>query len=526
MKRTFALLALAALVCLAQPSAVSPDQKLTHALNRLTFGARPGDVERVRAMGLTQWLDEQLHPESIAENTELEKRLAPLDTLRMTTSEMLRHYPSRQVVKAISEGRAELPTDPFTRAVFEVAAKRVKKAQANNPQGDEKPLPALPADMPARPRERVAWLEALAPEKLVAALEAIPQGQRRRLADLAGPELRRKIEVLSAPMQVIPTDLVSGKILRATWSNKQLEEVLVDFWYNHFNVFLEKGADRELVTAYERDAIRPHVLGKFKDMLLATAQSPAMLFYLDNWQSSGAQAPARGAKQTRGLNENYGRELLELHTLGVDGGYSQQDVTEVARCFTGWTLRRPGQGRDFFFNPRMHDRGEKHVLGKTLEPRGIAEGLQVLDILAHHPSTAHFIATKLATRFVADDPPPSLVSKMEKTFLASDGDLREVMKTMLAAPEFWEPARFNGKLKSPLEFLVSALRASGDEVKNPPSLNTLMTKMGQPLYRKAEPTGYSNRGADWMNSSSLLARMNFATSLKHAEYGAPDFQRK
>lgn len=526
MKRKLALLVGAALVCLAQPAAMSPDQKLMHALNRITFGERPGDVERIRAMGLTQWLDEQLHPESIVENPDLEKRLTPLDTLRMSTAEMLRHYPSRQVVKAISEGRAELPTDPFTRAVFEVVAKRVKKAQANNPQAEEKLLLSLPADMPAGPRERVAYLETLPAEKLIAALEAIPQGQRRRLADLADPDLRRKIEVLSAPMQVIPTDLVSGKILRATYSNKQLEEVLVDFWYNHFNVFLEKGADRELVTDYERDAIRPHVLGKFKDLLVATAQSPAMLFYLDNWQSSGPEAPARGGKQTRGLNENYGRELLELHTLGVDGGYSQQDVTEVARCFTGWTLRRPAQGHDFFFNPRMHDRGVKHVLGKTIEPYGMAEGLQVLNIIAHHSSTAHFIATKLATRFVADDPSPSLVSKMEKTFLASDGDLREVMKTMLAAPEFWEPARFNGKLKSPLEFLVSALRASGDEVKNPSSLNTVMTKMGQPLFRKAEPTGYSNRGADWMNSSSLLARMNFATSIKHAEYGAPDFQKK
>lgn len=526
MKRTLALLALAALVCLAQPPALSPDQKLTHALNRLTFGARPGDVERVRAMGLTQWLEEQLHPEAIVENPELEKRLAPLDTLRMSTAEMLRHYPSRQVVKAISEGRAELPTDPFTRAVFEVAAKRIKKVEAKTPQADDKPLPALPADMPARPRERVTWLEALPTEKLVPALEAIPLGQRRRLADLAGPDLRRKIEVLSAPMQVIPTDLVSGKILRATWSNKQLEEVLVDFWYNHFNVFLEKGADRELVTSYERDAIRPHVLGKFKDLLVATAQSPAMLFYLDNWQSSGPEAPARGGKQNRGLNENYGRELLELHTLGVDGGYAQQDVTEVARCFTGWTLRRPTQGHGFFFNPRMHDRGVKHVLGKTVEPNGMAEGLQVLDILAHHPSTAHFIATKLAMRFVADDPPASVVTQMEKTFLSTDGDLREVMRAMLTSPEFWDPARLNGKLKSPLEFLVSALRASGDEVKNPTSLNTVLTKMGQPLYRKAEPTGYSNRGEDWMNSSSLLARMNFATSLKHPEYGAPDFQRK
>lgn len=502
---------------------MTADQKLVHALNRLTFGPRAGDVEHAREMGLSAWIEQQLHPETLGENPELASRLAPLDTLRMSTAEMLQRYPSRQIAKAINDGRMELPADPFTRAVFELAAKRAKKTDS-----DAKDAEAVaPADMPARPRDRVAYLEALPTEKLIAALDAIPQGQKMRLAGMTSPELARKIEVLAAPMQLIPRDLVSGKILRAVYSDQQLEEVLVDFWYNHFNVYLDKGADRELVTAYERDAIRPHVLGKFQDLLVATAQSPAMLFYLDNWQSSGPDAPARGgSKQKSGLNENYGRELLELHTLGVDGGYTQQDVTEVARCFTGWTLRQPRLGSGFVFNARMHDKGEKYVLGKTIAPGGMDEGLQVLALVAHHPSTAHFIATKLATRFVADDPPASIVSKMEKTFLATDGDLREVMRTMLGAPEFWEAGRLNGKLKSPLEFLVSALRASGDEVRNPPSLNNVMNQMGEPLYRKAEPTGYSNRGADWMNSSSLLARMNFATSLKHAEFGAPDFQRK
>ena len=527
MTRQTALLICGTLICSAQrPGTVTtmtPDQKTVHTLNRLTFGPRAGDLEHVREMGLSAWLEQQLHPESMGENPELVRRLAPLDTLRMSTVEMLQHYPSRQTAKAMNDGRMELPEDQFTRAVFQLASKRVKTTDSEAKDA----VLQTPADMPVLPRDRVAYLEALPTEKLIAAMEAIPQGQKMRLAGMASPELARKIEILTVPMQVIPRDLVSGKLLRAVYTDRQLEEVLVDFWYNHFNVYLDKGADRELVTAYERDAIRPHVLGKFQELLVATAQSPAMLFYLDNCQSSGPDGPVGGGnKQKGGLNENYGRELLELHTLGVDGGYTQQDVTEVARCFTGWTMRQPRLGRGFAFNARMHDKGEKHVLGKTIAPGGMDEGLHVLAMVAHHPSTAHFIATKLATRFVADDPPGSIVGKMEKTFLTTDGDLRETMRTMLEAPEFWEASRLKGKLKSPLEFLASALRASGDEVRNPLSLNNVMNQMGEPLYRKAEPTGYSNRGADWMTSSSLLARMNFATTLKHAEFGAPDFQRK
>lgn len=525
MKRELVLLVAIAFASTAQAPVMTPDQKITHALNRLTFGPRTGDAEKVRALGLEKWLDLQLQPENIAENPDLQARLAPLDTLNLSTAEMLRRYPSRAAVKAIQDGRLDLPEDPFTRAAFEIAMNRAKKAEAKGPEPETKPVD-LPADFPQSPRERVEYLDNLPADQLAKVLQALPQGQKMRLAPLASAELRRRIEVLTAPMQIVARDLTSGKLLRAVYSDRQLEEVLVDFWYNHFNVFLEKGADRELVTAYERDAIRPHVLGKFKDLLVATAQSPAMLFYLDNWQSAGPTGSGRGGKRNQGLNENYGRELLELHTLGVDGGYTQQDVTEVARCFTGWTIRQPREGGDFFFNPRMHDRGVKHVLGKTINPAGMDEGLQVLNLVARHPSTARFIATKLATRFVADDPPPALVEKMAQTFLGTDGDLRQVMRTMLAAPDFWQPTLFNAKLKSPLEFLVSTLRAAGDEVRNPQQLLNVMNQMGQPLYRKQEPTGYSNRGADWMNSSSLLARMNFATSLKHPEYGAPDFQRK
>src|SRR6185295_18491817 len=259
-------------------------------------------------------------------------------------------------------------------------------------------------------------------------------------------------------------ELSQQKLLRAAYSERQLQEVLVDFWFNHFNVDARKGATRFLVTEYERDAIRPHVLGRFRDLLEATAKSPAMLFYLDNWMSvdpgsAGLGSPSAlraGNRQKRGLNENYGRELMELHTLGVDGGYSQNDVTEVARAFTGWTIGNPRQGGGYFFNARLHDRGEKLVLGHRIKAGGgESDGEQVLDILATHPSTARFIATKLARRFVSDAPPASLVDRLADKFRATDGDLREVTRTILTSPEFLSPTTYGAKVKTPFEFVVS-----------------------------------------------------------------------
>jgi len=280
----------------------------------------------------------------------------------------------------------------------------------------------------------------------------------------------------------VARQLMEGKIYRAVLSNRQLEEVLTDFWFNHFNVYLRKGADRYLVTSYERDAIRPHVLGKFQDMLLATARHPAMLFYLDNWQSMDPQAlenlsksrRGRGspqvkqlAKRVRGLNENYGRELLELHTLGVDGGYTQQDVVEVARCFTGWSIRNPRQGGDFQFLALLHDRNEKTVLGHKISAGGgEQDGRRVIEILSRHPSTARFISTKLAQRFVTDQPPKALVDRMAATFLKTDGDLREVMRTMLSSREFFSRGAYQAKMKSPLEMVVSSVRALNADSEN------------------------------------------------------------
>jgi uncharacterized protein (DUF1800 family) len=343
------------------------------------------------------------------------------------------------------------------------------------------------------------------------------------------------MQALKNPEQVVADELMQAKLLRAIYSERQLDEVMTDFWINHFNVFINKGADRYLLTGYERDAIRPHVLGKFEDLLVATAKSPAMMFYLDNWLSVGPDSdialgiaphrrgdgspknglpPAKGkGKQASGLNENYGRELMELHTLSVNGGYSQKDVTEVAKVFTGWTLDPPKKGGGFRFEPRMHEPGDKIVLGHRIQENGENEGLEVLHLLAHNPKTAHFISQKLAMRFVSDNPPPALVDRMTQTFLKKDGDIREVLRTLFKSPEFWSQDAYRAKVKTPLEFVVSAARATGAEVENARALVGALSNMGMTPYGMMPPTGYSMKADTWVNSSALLGRMNFALSL-------------
>ena len=521
------LLAVSALVlCLgARSPKLSKDDQIIHALNRLTFGPRPGDVDTVRKLGVKKWIDLQLHPERIPENPELAQRLAPLESLRLSQAETERNYPNPQMIRAIAAGRQAMPEDPVTRAAVERVVRRfkVKKDTADNG-----PLePAIPLDQ-LLTREQIRTLRTGTIEQKRAVIAAIPEGQmddvaialppglRLQLLPAVEPTLRRKLMLLTAPQQLVAFDLSEGKLYRAILSNRQLEEQLVDFWYNHFNVFLDKGADRYLVPTYEREAIRPHVLGKFRDLLEATAKSPAMLFFLDNWESVGATAPQRGnaKRPPRGLNENYARELMELHTLGVDGGYTQKDVTEVARCFTGWTIRQPREGGDFFYNDRVHDKGAKTVLGVTIAAGGGRDDAEkVLDILARHPATARFISKKLAQRFVADDPPQHLIDKMAKTFRDKNGDIREVMKTMLTSDEFFSQAAYRAKVKTPFEMIVSAVRATGAQVDFAFPLANQIAQLGEPLYRKLEPTGYSDVNSEWVNSAALLARMNFALSL-------------
>ena len=532
------------------------DQKVLQALNRLTFGPRPDDAARVRTIGLKKWIDLELHPSRISENPVLERKLRTLDSLRLSSEELVRSYPTPQMVKQMVDGRLPFPSDPERRRMIQKLVARAQKKQGEDAANVPEITPIKDLLTPQQirglrtgtPQERLAAFEALPPERQDEIIAALPAGIRQALFVAAPPDLRRKIELTAGPQQVLVRDLEEGKLLRAVYSNRQLEEVLTDFWYNHFNVYLDKGADRYLVTAYERDVIRPHVLGRFRDLLEATAKSPAMLFYLDNWQSVSPNFPAPRAQANRprrGLNENYGRELMELHTLGVDGGYTQKDVTEVARCFTGWTIRQPQQGGDFFFNRRMHDDGEKTVLGVRIPAGGgIEDGEKVLDILARNPATAHFLSKELAQRFVADNPPESLVTRMAQTYMKTDGDLRAVMKTMFDSKEFWSEGAYRSKIKSPLELVASAVRAVNGDVDFAFPLANQVAQLGEPLYRKVEPTGYSNSSREWLNTAGLLARMNFALQLANdkmqgvkvgtaaqppaelaASLGSPEFQK-
>jgi uncharacterized protein (DUF1800 family) len=346
---------------------------------------------------------------------------------------------------------------------------------------------------------------------------AIPQlearRERKQQAQNADPNSdgKQAPDPIQQRANSVMVELSEQKLLRAVYSERQLEEVLTDFWFNHFNVDARKGVDRFMLTEYERDAIRPHVLGKFRDLLGATAKSPAMLFYLDNWVSAAPNGPG---KSPRGLNENYGRELMELHTLGVDGGYTQKDVTEVARALTGWTIDRPRQGGGFVFNPRIHDAGQKIVLGHVIEAGGGQDdGERVLDMLASHPSTATFIATKLARRFVSDTPSPALIARVTARFRDSGGDLREVTRAILTSPEFLSPSTYHSKVKTPFEFVVSALRATGADVQDARPLVREVQQLGMPLYMCQPPTGYKDTAEAWVNTGALVGRLNLALRL-------------
>ena len=536
-------------------SSQMPEQKRAmHALNRLTFGPRQGDSNRVMAMGVDQWMDQQLHPDKIDDHA-LEARLVPLRTLRMDTREIVENFPPERAIKAVAEGKQSLPSDPSKRAVYKAQLERYEEKQERK-QGGADPAVApeeagLTDDERARRREERLYADLRAEQildlppdqRMREILKMPPEDQRALAASLKGDKRdeflegmdakqRETLMALNNPQQVVVDELVQAKLLRAIYSERQLQEVMTDFWFNHFNVFIGKGADRYLMTSYERDVIRPHALGKFEDLLVATAQSPAMLFYLDNWMSVGPNSeiangmPKRSrraryrppvVRQARGrrsgLNENYGRELMELHTLGVNGGYTQKDVTEVARVFTGWTLKQPKQGGGFTFEERMHEPGDKIVLGHRIKSNGEKEGREVLQLLARHPSTAKFICGKLAIRFVSDNPSPALVDRMAQTFLKKKGDISEVLKTLFHSPEFWAPDAYRAKVKTPLEFIVSAVRANGANVTDAMPLARQLQNMGMPLYDMQPPTGYPMKADAWVNSSALLGRMNFALTL-------------
>jgi uncharacterized protein (DUF1800 family) len=425
---------------------VTDDRQILHVLSRLTYGPRPGDVARVRAFGLSTWIDRQLRPRTI-DDSATERVLAELTTLRMSIPELLHAYP--------------------------------------------RPDPRLRAQIASGEMSRQEMLERYPIEK--------------------------------RPVR-IAHELRAAKVIRAVTSERQLEEVMVDFWFNHFNVFASKGDVRWYVSAYEREAIRPYAMGKFPDLVRATAHHPAMLFYLDNWLSAKPDfripfGPNRGRRA--GLNENYARELMELHTLGVDGGYTQNDVTEVARAFTGWTIDRPQTDAHFIFRPGMHDTGEKIVLGHRIPAGGGREdGQRVIELLTRQPATARFVATKLVRRFVSDTPPPALVARVADSYLHTGGDIPSMLRTIFESPEFGSEDAYRAKIKKPFEFVASAVRALGGstDAHGAMALARASAEIGEPLYQAQPPTGYADRGEVWVNAGALLARMNFALGLASGRY--------
>ena len=473
-----------------KPKSLTDEQRVIHVLNRLGFGARPGDVERVKAVGLEKYIEQQLNPEKITD-TVAENKIRDLSILNMTTAELYEKYPQPGQLLRQLQARGMLPA--------ELAAEMPKNNQTAPP---------------ANPLENEKYRKVI--------------------------EEYYRENGLERPQRIV-AELQASRILRAVYSERQLQEVMVDFWTNHFNIFAGKGADRWLLPAYDRDTIRPNAMGKFSTLLQATAQSPAMLFYLDNFQSVSPNAnqrrgrlqqlrPQQPQQQRRGINENYARELMELHTLGVDGGYTQKDVQEIARCFTGWTIFQPRGGAaavnamtgeagrrnagTFFFNARVHDDGEKTVLGQKIPAGGgMKDGLMVLDILAHHPSTAKFIATKLVRHFVSDTPPKGLVDRVAATFTKTDGDIRETLKAIFFSKEFNSTEAYRVKIKRPFELVVSAIRTLGADTNGGPGTHQWIARMGEPLYGFQTPNGYSDAAESWVNTGGLLERMNFGLAL-------------
>jgi uncharacterized protein (DUF1800 family) len=518
---------------------LSADEAIFHALNRLAYGPRPGDVERVRQMGLAKWIDQQLNPSSIDDKA-LEARLEDYPTLKMSSEKLIAEYPQPKQAEKEAAKRAQAQIEQDQQRRSDVAAAIVSK--------DMQPTPAPTETSATNTNQLTATaqpnggdLNAPAPMKDNPA-EENPGVQGKGKRDVLGSDpnnVSRAVAEDSKRPQRVVAELAMAKVTRAIYSERQLQQVMDDFWFNHLNVFAGKGEDRYYLTAYERDVIQPHTLGKFKDLLTASAKSPAMLFYLDNFLSADPRAAQREAeeryarqmaryrgwgpppvppseqkkKNDRGLNENYGRELMELHTLGVDGGYTQKDVTEVARCFTGWTIEKPRQNPEFKFDDRLHDPDPKYVLGKKIHGGGMKDGEEVIDLLVHDPSTARFISTKLARRFVSDTPPEALVARMAQSFQESDGDIKAVMHTMIYSPEFWSRETYRAKIKTPFELVVSAARALGTDVDMPQPLVGWVGRIGEPIYQCQPPTGYADKADAWVNTGALLNRLNYSLAL-------------
>jgi len=528
-------------------------QSALHALNRLTFGPRPGDLERIQALGVDRWIEQQLYPERIDDGV-LQTRLAAYPAMRLNPQELASRFPSRGVIRAAADGKVSIPRDPTTCAIYEtqIAAyeekrqSKVEKADTTTVVNTGAAVDSDSASMEAHedrlyadlavtsilllpPDQRIAKLISMKPEQLQALRKRMLPQERAALFAGLSPEQMEVVVALQSPERLVEGEVLATRLMTDIYSERQLQAVMIDFWLNHFNVFARKGPNAAWYLAqYQRDVIAPRSMGRFEDLLVATAKSPAMLFYLDNFSSIGPHSKAAmmaamraerfGGKNAekakdRGLNENYAREVMELHTLGVDGGYSQRDVTEVAKVLTGWMIDEPRQGGGYKFEERRHESGKKTVLGKEIKDDGEKEGMKVLHMLATSPATAHFLSKKLAIRFVSDDPPQTLVDRMAKAYLKSDGDVREVLRTMFHSPEFWAPDADRAKIKTPLEFVVSAVRATGGDVQHVAPLVLALNRLGMPLYGCQTPNGYAWTAQAWVNSADLVNRINFAMAL-------------
>jgi len=597
-------------------------ERVLQALNRFTFGARPGDVAAVESVGLQRWFEMQLHPERV-DDSAFGAEMAQFPAMGLTEEELKERFPSGQMIRQMSKQGGSVPGDPVERAIY-ADAEAVYAAKVENKAGttgtaagnglvplngqlgmDGRLLPqtiAHPAAQSARvedgapgsyadgerlravkaqgsvagptlagksgggdgapgmspgmapaevegvlrlgAEERFGRLVGMSPEEMLGFREVVKGKDRVRLLAGLAPAQREAVEaMLESPERVVAVEDMETRLMRDIDSKRQLQAVMTEFWLNHFNVYLRKNEQEPyMLPAYVQDAILPHALGKFEDLLVATAKSPAMLMYLDNWESLGPDSPAAGRvaaiqkarpdgkiaqKLPKGINENYGRELMELHTLGVGGGYTQQDVIEVAKCFTGWTIDRPyagggararlggdlGTPGEFVFDPKRHEPGSKVVLGHVIAEGGMNEGLEVLHILATSPATAHFISSQLAVRFVSDAPPAVLVNRMAAAYMKSGGDIGAVLTAMFKSKEFWAPGVYRAKVKTPLEFLASAVRASDATVTNPLPLVQAMDRLGMPVWGMQTPNGYGWMAEDWVSSNGLLSRMNFALVL-------------
>ena len=544
----FPSLSLAAGLNAPAGKSLSEEQKILHVLNRLGFGARPGDVEKVRKIGIDKYIEQQLDPASIDDSV-ADSKVKGLEIFNMTTAEIFEKYPNPgALLRQLNGG---------------------KQGQAN--------AQAKADDKAGNPQDQSAMTE---------------DQQRQRRQELA--ELYRKYDLRPAG-QLLP-QIVANRVIRAVYSERQLQEVMVDFWGNHFNVFSGKNAVRWYIPSYERDVLRKYALGNFKDLLTATAMHPAMLFYLDNFQSVSPNAQQPGANRARnqrlqqifrnggqlpprmrdrlrrqgitdaeidarlaqmranpqanqkrperGINENYARELMELHTLGVDGGYTQKDIVEVAKAFTGWTIADPQGYRrsaarvitgqedkqlnrlqrmagvpddlesgQFYFNDRWHEKGPKYVLGQKIDEGGIKDGLKVIDILVNSPATAKFIARKLAVKFVSDNPSDALIGRVADAFHKSGGDIKTTLRALFTDKEFFAPENYRAKIKTPFELAVSSIRALGADTNGSPALLAMLNKLGEVPYGYQAPTGYPDKAEDWVNTGALLERMNFAIAV-------------